>query len=564
MAYEPIPRIKATWIERYEDSPISFWCDQFASRDEEDPLDVFTEHLFRVGQEHQARTVAESYPESVQRFFATEEEGFAITYNLMVAGEQAISNMPLISDSHGLEGRPDLLVRNDSFPSAFGSYAYELIEIKSARNIRASHVLQAASYNRMLGDLQGFEPPEFLIINRDGGMVRFLMKDWNGHLDGVVQAIRRVMGGEAVPPIFGTGKWPWEGYVDRLAIQAGDISLIPGIGPARREGLSRAGFVTIDSIAGSTEASLTQIKGIRASTALTTRTAAEALVTGKPVLRARLEPFRQATTEVFLDLEGTDPRIGVEDLEVVNYLIGTVVRIPGMPASYVPFFASAFAEEERNLRAFYEWADSLEDPLFYHWHHYERTHLSKMATHYGLPEKLTTKLSTNMVDLSPITTRAYAFPAYGQGLKAIARSLGFNWRQGDVGALISVALYLRYVESDGKDDEARQMILDYNEDDCLATIARVAPPPVTATTAAPWPCARAADARWAKADLAEGAALEPPRAAEGIRTLGLLLGNRNGSSSVPLFFVHTNWRILREEEDSWHEGRPGPNVSQPR
>ena len=102
MAYEGLPLIRATWVERYEESPISSWCDRFAPEEEQEVLDVFTQHLFRIRQEHQTETVGESYPEATERFFATEQEGFTITSELMAAGEQAITNMPMISESIGL------------------------------------------------------------------------------------------------------------------------------------------------------------------------------------------------------------------------------------------------------------------------------------------------------------------------------------------------------------------------------------------------------------------------------------------------------------------------------
>lgn len=462
--------IPATWIERYVDSPISLWCDLFAPKKEAEPIDEYTQHLFEVGQEHQRDTVSESYPEAIQKLFRTEEEGFRLTLEMMAAGDLAIKNMPLIAALMGLEGRPDLLVRNDSFSSAFGKYGYEVIEIKSARNIRHCHLLQAAAYNRLLGQVQEYEPEEFYIINRDGDSYAYRMSEYNGRLDEAIGSIRDVLSGAPVAPIFGTGKWPWESYVDQLAVKAGDISLIPGVGPARRSALADAGFRTIDEVARATEDVLVAAKGVGYPTAFSIRTAAQALVAGKPVPRTELKAFPKKATEVFLDLEGTDPRIGVDGLEVVNYLIGALVRTPQSSPLYVPFFAPTFDEEESNFRKFFAWTNRLDDPVFYHWHHYERTHLNKMSMFYELPEALVSRLFDNMVDISPIATGAYAFPAYGQGLKAIAKSLGFEWRQGDIGALVSVARYLQYVSSGGKDEEAKRKILDYNEDDCLATL----------------------------------------------------------------------------------------------
>ena len=68
---------------------------------------------------------------------------------------------------------------------------------------------------------------------------------------------------------------------------------------------------------------------------------------------------------------------------MVNYLIGCLVRNSSTPARFEPFFAPTFKDEEKVVREFFDWASNLNDPVFYHWHHYERTHLTN---YYGLPE----------------------------------------------------------------------------------------------------------------------------------------------------------------------------------
>jgi predicted RecB family nuclease len=92
-----------------------------------------------------------------------------------------------------------------------------------------------------------------------------------------------------------------------------------------------------------------------------------------------------------------------------------------------------------------------------------------MAAHYGLSQALSAPTMDRLVDLSPVTTGAFAFPAYGEGLKDIAASLGFAWRQKEVSALTSITLYHDYVGSGGSNRAARQKVLDYNEGDCRAT-----------------------------------------------------------------------------------------------
>ena len=73
-----------------------------------------------------------------------------------------------------------------------------------------------------------------------------------------------------------------------------------------------------------------------------------------------------------------------------------------------------------------------------------------------------------MIQCQP--TNSYAFPTYGDGLKDIAKYLGFSWRQDDIDGLATVALYHQYLETGVRDGDVMRRILDYNEDDCLATM----------------------------------------------------------------------------------------------
>lgn len=465
-----VPTIRASWVERYLESPVSFWCDLYAPEELRDPIHPFVQHLFEVGQEHQSKVTAQSYPDAVQEIFLTEEEGFRRSLELMMSGEKYIKNMPLVCRPFGLEGRPDLLVRVDDIESNLGPHSYGVVEIKSARNIREAHVMQGAFYNRLLGIVQGVEPNEFYTINRDGDVRTIQMADVVNRLDEVLVEIRRVLSGGDVDPCYGTGKWPWETYVDLMAIERNDVSLLSGVGPARRGALIAAGFATVNDVAAAGIDSLILIKGVAAKTATNMTTSARALTGGQTIRRGPTPEMPRGKTEVFFDLEGTDPRLASDGLEVTNYLIGALWRPIGGIAQYVPFFAATSLDEQANLRSFLKWTHSLDDPVFYHWHHYEKTHITKMAQFYGLESSALEWVTGRMVDLSPLVTNSFAFPCRGQGLKDVAKALGFQWRQGGVDGLVSVVLYFRFVASGGEDKEAKEKILTYNEDDCLATM----------------------------------------------------------------------------------------------
>ena len=197
---------------------------------------------------------------------------------------------------------------------------------------------------------------------------------------------------------------------------------------------------------------------------------AQAIQSQNPLPRGELLEILRGKTEVFFDFEGAQEQDQFETSSQVNYLIGAVHRSNGNEAKYKAFFADKFDLEGDNLAEFLDWAASLDDPVFYHWHHYERTHLAKMAERWKVdPEKAWFVLD-RLEDLSPWATKGYAFPAYGEGLKAIAKSLGFEWQQDDVSGVGSMALYESFVNSNGTDQTSKDKIIIYNEDDCFATM----------------------------------------------------------------------------------------------
>ena len=462
--------VRAGWVESYLESPITFWCERHAPRDAMDPMNEFQQHIFDAGNAHQGRVNDQLYPGGVQEIFTDEEEGFRRSLEVMSEGWEFLKNMPLVSWPDGLTGRPDILERVDGVPSVFGDFSYRVIEIKSSRKLRESQILQGALYNRMLGLVQGYEPPVFQMVNRDLDVIPVTMAEVGQRLDQVLEEVREIMGGKGVEPCHGAAKWPWVSYVDALAVAANDVSLISGVGAATRSNLAEAGFSTVDNIASANETDLVGVHRIGAATAKKMVLSAQAIQGKKPLRRRELTELRRGKTEVFFDFEGAQDQDEDDGLEMVNYLIGAVFRTAGGKAQYRAFFADSFDQEDDNLNDFLNWADSLDDPVFYHWHNYERTHLKKMVERYGVEPQLAAAVLDRLEDLSPWVTKGYAFPAYGESLKAIARSLGFEWRQDDVTGTGSMALYMKYVESDGADQTTKKKIVVYNEDDCFATM----------------------------------------------------------------------------------------------
>ncbi|HVM46178.1 MAG TPA: TM0106 family RecB-like putative nuclease [Candidatus Thermoplasmatota archaeon] len=457
--------VTASDVYQWARSPFALWCEHHAPPHERDPPSGFQELLLRQGREHEARVVEARWPACETLAAATEAEGFAAALAAMQAGAPALHGAPLLDAAEGLGGRVDLLVRHDDAPSRFGAWHYRVVEVKLARNLGPEHRLQGAFYNHLLGRLQGHTPRTFTLVNGDGDETTFEHDE--AELADVLAQVRAIRAGERVPAIYGSGIWPWESYTDRCAVEADDVSLVDGVGPALRGSLVAAGFATVRALAEAREEALGAIRGVGATRQRRLPVVARALASRTHVPLARVE-LPDSPVEVFLDLEGTGEQVAAEGIEPMDYLIGALVR-DARGERYLPFVAHRLDAEAEMMRAFVEWLAAAPECVLYHWHHYEATHLRKLAQRHGFEHEWRTLIQPRLRDLHKDATRCFAFPTYGTGLKQVAPYVGFRWRHKDVNAMESIALYLEYARDPVPEREKLQKVLDYNEDDCRAT-----------------------------------------------------------------------------------------------
>ena len=74
----------------------------------------------------------------------------------------------------------------------------------------------------------------------------------------------------------------------------------------------------------------------------------------------------------------------------------------------------------------------------------------------------------NVIDLYKIVLSDTDWPLGSYSIKEIAQYLGFSWRDETPSGALSIQWFNRYLET--KDKKDLQRILDYNEDDCKATM----------------------------------------------------------------------------------------------
>lgn len=457
-------------VSLYYSSPYSIWCEKFADREHREPLGPYRELLLERGIEHEKRVLQTLYPGFTPTPYREPREGFLHLLEQMAHGAEVICGLPMLDLPANLQGRIDILEKRTDQCSRFGDYHYIVKEIKLAGNIEEKHILQAAFYTYLLSRIQGCLPERFTLINRDLVESDCRYGNYEKKLHDAISGTQRILEGVEQPtPTYNAGEWPWMRYTNHMALRLRDVSLVPLVGPRMKEKLSARGIRKIWDLAAASSDSLQEIPGVGRSTAARLIVNARAIREGACIA---LDPsalrLPGGARSLFLDLEGTDPSGEQEGLEQVDYLIGLLIE-DAEGVRYRPFMAWRIGEEERMFREFVDFVTAFDDAVIYHWHNYERWHLKKLADRHGFADRLEKWIFPRMVDLHRVATRAFAFPTPTNGLKDIAKYLGFRWRHEDVNALDAIAWYLRAQKEPGAWREKLEAVIDYNEDDCLAT-----------------------------------------------------------------------------------------------
>ena len=464
--------LTAQRVSLYPRSPFTIYCEKFAPASRRDPLGPYRRLLQERGVAHENAVVENRHPGYRRLPCAEPLEGFRMLLDEMARGAEAICGLPLLYLPENLQGRPDLLEKTTGHPSIFGDYAYVVKEIKVSKNIREHHILQGAFYNYLLSKLQQYLPERFFIINGDSEQIAFEYRRHEASLERALRGTQAILDGLEVPtPTYNAGEWPWQTYTNAAALKSRDISLAGQVGPKMKDKLAERGFRKIWDLSPSRLEELKKIPRVGEATALRLVRSAQAIVK-KKVIEVDLSALRfpERSCEIFLDLEGADPPGDEGDFLQVDYLIGVLIRRDACE-EYRPFMAWHPREEGDMFRRFMEFLQGQPDGWIYHWHNYERWHMRQLAERYGMTAEAESILFPRMVDLHRTATAAFVFPTPTNGLKDVAAYLGYRWRREDVNALDAIAYYLLYQEDPEGYRSKMQEVIDYNEDDCRATLA---------------------------------------------------------------------------------------------
>lgn len=449
------------------------------------PASAFLELLWESGLLHEDRIVA-ALGAVDAKISDDKAERIAETRRLMAAGTPLIYHA--FFQKGDLRGEPDLLERVEH-PSAFGKFAYIPSDIKNSTvwekrkepTPKEKFLLQLSAYAELLEDAQGWWPDTGKIIDSSGTPNVLDLASYRATYEENRRRLDRIRAGEepTVPGWKGEcGACQWQAVCVRALEKADDVTLVAGVGESYRGKLATIGVRTATDLAAAEPATLQQVKGIGASYATAWVRQAKAQKRGTPEIMDHWSP-PDVAFEVSYDIEDFTP-------DPFLYLHGLLVRErgarkfgePGFTeadwGTFEPLCATLPADTEETLwRRFLAKVEAYEARghyAVYVYSHHEQTNLDKLAAKYGGSVALDHFVG-RFVDLLPVVKRCVVFPTDGTGLKALARFVGFEWRDEDPGGSQSMAWWAEYMEDPAEKTALRDRVIAYNEDDVRATFA---------------------------------------------------------------------------------------------
>ena len=478
--------ITASMLYSFSTCPHRVSLDLFGDPAERDEVSAFVELLWERGHAFEQETIENLGVPFLNLRGVPLAQREGLTTRAIANKEDLIYGGRI---SHGtLLGEPDLIRRTDD--------GYIPGDIKSGAGLEGNseevtgkpkkhYALQLALYSDILQgkglttskdsfvwDIHGREVAYNFEQARGPRTPQTMWEEYEDALETVTAISKHAI--ETTPALISACKLcHWRSHCRRQINGSDDLTLISELGRSKRDkfppelrtvsGLAQADLESL------IRGSKTTIPGIGAKTLRTyhARAVLQKQEHAKPYFTEPVE-LPTATVELFFDVE-TDP---FRDL---CYLHGFVKRVGGRNSTeeFVPFTADE-ATPELEKEAFagaWQFVHDHADALVYYYSPYERTTWKKLARRYpevaSEDDVMALFEQPRFIDLyNDIVRSKMIWPTSSLSIKALAKYLGFQWRDTDPSGAASVQWFHQWVET--SDTSIWVRILEYNEDDCRA------------------------------------------------------------------------------------------------
>ncbi|MEI7616557.1 MAG: TM0106 family RecB-like putative nuclease, partial [Actinomycetota bacterium] len=486
--------ITASQLYNYIVCPHRVWRDVYGPVDEKiiEP-NAFVQMLWDKGVQHENKIV--SGMDVLDLSVGSREERFNKTVQAMENKVDWIYQGVLISDK--LLGIPDLIKKtseDDYIPvdvkSGMGLEGVDE-ETENAGKPKKHYAAQLCLYVEALQNLGFTKENKAKVIDIHGNEIDYNLDEmigkrtpitWWEYYQQIKYEVEKLLENREKnkPAMAGVCKLcPWYISCKKWAKDKHDLTNIFYLGRSKRDRINED--LGIEKVEDIININLEEIKSRRAKnkqflagvgekTLAKIMVRADILANDKdPVVYENIV-FPKVTFELFFDIED-DP---TQDFV---YLHGVYERNNKTGQErFLDFTARECTSkgEKEAWSEFWEYIHSLplNDFSVYYYSPHEKTVYKKMQQLY--PDVISKEEvddfydSVNVIDLYQIVLKSTDWPLSSYSIKAIAVYLGFSWRDESPSGALSIQWYNDYLKT--KDEKILTRILEYNEDDCKATM----------------------------------------------------------------------------------------------
>jgi len=485
-------KITATHLYNFSQCAHRVYRDAYDDPSKRDKVNEFVEMLWERGLQHEKNIIGSwKYTREITDIsLVSKDQRFSATMQAIEEKKPCIYQGRLEVDE--LVGEPDLLILG---PNG----VYMPVDIKSGSGIegmpeggegklKKHYALQLGVYVDALRRLGIIEHYEGRIIDKDASETVYdfttqrgsrSKETWWDFYVRTLEDVRAVLlKNTPTAPALGSlcTLCHWYSTCKARCIASDDVSLIPELGASKKKALEDS-IHSFRELAEFDREDFQELKkekkfpgiGLKMFDRFALRADLLSRKDAQPIIT---HPFTlpEKPIELFFDIEADPTR----DL---IYLHGIVERrVATNEERFLAFTAEDVSPEaeKKAWSEFWNYIRSLtpNDFSVYYYSKYEVTQYKKLREKY--PDVVTEEELENFfqkdkaIDLYYDIIKKYTeWPTYNHSIKTLAVYCGFTWRDPHPSGAASIQWFNEWVED--RDPKKLQRILDYNEDDCIAT-----------------------------------------------------------------------------------------------
>jgi len=383
-------------------------------------------------------------------------------------------------------GRPDLLVKQVG-KSDLGDYFYHPTDVKLAQKdgewddgnekMNLEHLWQLYFYGQLLHGAQGFLPKKGYIYKSKSRILSANLQKVPNKYSEAMELLRNYLKGEdcgSGPAISSNcSMCPWNDRCNEVVQKTNDVTRLYFVGGGMKYGLKELGISSMSDMAkADPETLFPEVSRLKKEGhfwpsmpdkfILDANRRAKVFLSNEPVLYSAPN-FPNFPVEIHYDIEN-DP---TSDFV---YLHGVLLVEKEKKPQYRAFFADSPGQEEKITRDLFEYFSKYPNAPIYHYAPHEKATLKRLCKKYpDLDSKIFEDLFKDggrAIDLYAWINQNTDWPLTSYSLKATCKYLGFRWSAEDAGGANSIIWMNEYLAGN---KEMKPKVIQYNEEDCLAT-----------------------------------------------------------------------------------------------